>query len=293
MSSANRIIIVMLVVVALAAAFWVLALGPKRQKADDLADEVDQAKASLAQSQSQAAEAAAARRDFPSDYQQLVVLGKAVPESDDTSSLMAELNTISGDSKVRFDGIAINDSASSTSATSNMAPTPAPSTPPPSTPPSGETAAGDSAAVPAAATVAPTEAAAALLPIGATIGTAGLGVMPYDLNFSGDFFHVADFISGIDSMVHTKGTHVAVDGRLLTLDGFALNGDPELGFPHLDATFAVTTYVTPSEQGITAGASPTGPITTPGTATPASTTPTTPSGAAATATNAAATESAR
>ena len=52
--------------------------------------------------------------------------------------------------------------------------------------------------------------------------------MPYDLSFSGDFFHVADFISGIDAMVHTKGSYVAVDGRLLTLDGFArCNGDAE------------------------------------------------------------------
>ncbi len=293
MSSANRIIVVMLVVVALAAAFWLLLLGPQRQKADDLSDQVDHAKASLAESQSQAAEAAAARREFPADYQQLVVLGKAVPESDDTSSLIAELNTVSGRSKVRFNGIAIGDSAGSATATSSAAPTPAPSTPAPSTPPSGDTASGSSAAVPAAATVVPTEAAAALLPIGATIGTAGLGVMPYDLSFSGDFFHVADFISGLDSMVHTKGTHVAVDGRLMTLDGFALNGDPDLGFPHLDATFAVTTYVTPAAQGITAGASPSGPSAAPGAVTPASTTPTTPSGAAATATTAAATESAR
>jgi Tfp pilus assembly protein PilO len=288
MSAANRIIVVMLVVVSLAAAFWVLLLGPKRQQAGDLADEVEGAQASLAQSQSQAAEAAAARRGFPSDYQQLVVLGKAVPESDDTSSLLVELNNISGHSKVRFDGITIGESAGST--TSNLSPTPAPATPAPTTPPSGATAAGDSTAVPAAATVAPTETAAALLPIGATIGTAGLGVMPYDLSFSGDFFHVADFISGIDAMVHTKGSHVAVDGRLLTLDGFALNGDPELGFPHLNANFAVTTYVTPAGQGITAGASPSGPPATSGAATPASTTPTTPSGAAATAATAANTE---
>ncbi len=286
-------IIVMLVVAAVAAAFWLLLLGPKRQQADDLAQQVDQAKASLAESQSKAAEAAVARREFPSDYQQLVVLGKAVPESDDTSSLLVELNSIAKRSEVRFDGITISDASGSTTA-SNMAPTPAPTTPAPSTPPSGETASGSSTAVPASATVAPTEAAAALLPIGATVGTAGLGVMPYDLSFSGDFFHVADFISGIDAMVHTKASHVAVDGRLLTLDGFALNGDPDLGFPHLDATFAVTTYVTPSDQGLTAGASPSGPPAA-GTATPASTTPpvTTPAGAGATATTAANTEATR
>ncbi len=199
----------------------------------------------------------------------------------------SSVNSIAKHSRVRFDAISISD-ASGASTTSNLAPAPAPAAPAPSTPPSGETASGDSTAVPASATVAPTETAASLLPIGATIGTAGLGVMPYDLSFSGDFFHVADFISGIDAMVHTKGSRVAVDGRLLTLDGFALNGDSDLGFPHLDATFAVTTYVTPSEQGLTAGASPSGPGAA-GTATPASTTPpvTTPSGAGATATTAA------
>ena len=100
----------------------------------------------------------------------------------------------------------------------------------------------------------PTEAAASLLPLGASVGSAGLGVMPYSLTFSGDFFHVADFIKGIDSLVHPDTATVAVDGRLVTLNGFALNADPELDFPHLDATFSVTTYVTPPSQGLTAGA---------------------------------------
>ncbi len=48
-------------------------------------------------------------------------------------------------------------------------------------------------------------------------------------------------------------------GRLVTLDGFALNGDSNLGFPHLDANFSVTTYLVPPSQGVTAGASPTAP----------------------------------
>jgi hypothetical protein len=113
--------------------------------------------------------------------------------------------------------------------------------------------------VPAAASVPPTEAAASLLPLGATVGTAGLGVMPYNLDFSGDFFQVADFIKGINSLVKT-GDAVAVDGRLMTLDGFALVPDgEENGVPKLKATFAVTTYVTPPDQGVTAGATSTAP----------------------------------
>jgi hypothetical protein len=52
-----------------------------------------------------------------------------------------------------------------------------------------------------------------------------------------------------------------VDGRLITLSGFTLAPDTEKGFPHLEATFSVTTYLTPPSQGITAGASPAGPET--------------------------------
>jgi hypothetical protein len=118
--------------------------------------------------------------------------------------------------------------------------------------------------------VPPTEATAALLPLGASIGSAGLGVMPYDLSFTGDFFRVADFIQGIDSLIHTGGREVAVDGRLVTINGFALNAGPR-DFSQLNATFSVTTYLVPPDQGLTAGASPIAPA--PAVAAPISTTP--------------------
>lgn len=245
MGSATRPVVAMMVVVALAAAFWMLALGPKRQQATELSSQVSGLRDSVSQSRSAADAAAEARRQFPGDYQQLVLLGKAVPSSDDTSSLLIELNRIAQRSKVRFDSILLSAEDSSTiTATPTVDPT-ATSTGLTSglTPP----------------TVPPTEAAAALLPIGATVGPAGLGVMPYTLNFSGDFFDVADFIRGIDSLVDTDVSNIAVDGRLITIDGFALSGDADLGFPHLNATFSVTTYLTPPDQGITAGATPGAP----------------------------------
>jgi hypothetical protein len=125
--------------------------------------------------------------------------------------------------------------------------------------------------VPTSSTVPPTEAAASLLPLGASIGTAGLGVMPYSLSFNGNFFQIADFIKGIDSLVHTWAkSNIGVDGRLVTLDGFALNADSEEEAGEqkssgLKATFAVTTYVTPPSQSVTAGAthSAPAPVTSP------------------------------
>jgi len=115
--------------------------------------------------------------------------------------------------------------------------------------------------------VPPTEAAASIMPLGASIGSAGLGVMPYGLTFSGGFFQVSKFIGGIDSLVDAGEGRLTVDGRLVTLDGFALNADPDLDFPFLNATFSVTTFVTPPTLGVTAGATPAAPA--PSTATPA------------------------
>lgn len=258
MSASNRLILSILVVAALAIGFWMLLLGPKRQEADKLGAEVETLQVALTEAQSKAAQAAAAKREFPADYRQLVVLGQAVPASDDTSSLLVELNRIAETSNVKFDSIALSGSGEAAAAAPAAPASPAP-------PAEG----GSSSAVPAAATVAPTEAAASLLPLGATIGPAGLAVMPYTLTFSGDFFDIAEFIKGIDSLVDTGEGSVAVEGRLVTLDAFALSADPERSFPHLNATFSVTTYLTPPAEGVTAGATATAPP--PATAAPSST----------------------
>jgi Tfp pilus assembly protein PilO len=246
-SSSNRLIVSILVVAAVAVAFWMLALGPKRKEASDLSSQLNKLNTSLAESQNKVSEALAAKHEFPDNYRQLVVLGKAVPGSDDTSSLLVELNQIADHAHVRFSSIKLGSESSEAVA---PAPAPAPAAPTP--------AEGTSGAVQAAASVPPTEAAAAEMPLGATIGTAGLGVMPYDLTFSGNFFHVADFIKGIDSLVHAGGPNVSVGGRLMTVNGFALNEAPS-GFPQLNATFSVTTYLTPPSQGVTASATPTAP----------------------------------
>jgi len=255
MSSSNRLIVSILAVAALAIAFWMLALGPKRDEADKLSARAGELQATLAEAQNREAEAVAAKQAFPDDYRQLVVLGKAAPGEDETASLLVSLSHIADDARVKFESMKLNDSGESA---------PPPATPAPEAPAPGTSVNG----VPAAETVPPTEAAASLLPLGASIGPAGLAVMPYSLAFTGNFFHVADFIKGIDSLIHSTNSKVTVDGRLVTLDGFALNEDMASGFPNLDATFAVTTYVTPPAQGVTAGATPTAPsIATPASAT--------------------------
>jgi Tfp pilus assembly protein PilO len=239
MKSSNRLIVAMLIVAALAAGFWILILSPKRQEASELGTEVEQLQSTLAIAQSQATEAEAARAEFPGDYRSLVVLGKAVPGDDETSTLLVSLNRVAADTDVDFDSIRLSDGGGETTS-APLASEAGPTTPVTST-------------VPA------TEAAAALMPLGAAVGPAGLSVMPYDLNFKGTFFDVADFIQGIDSMVTTSNSGTAVDGRLVTLDGFALTEDSGREFPFLNAEFKVTTYLVPPSQGITAGATEAAP----------------------------------
>ncbi len=244
--SGSMTIVAMLVVAALAIAFWVLLLSPKREEAAKLGTQIEQVESSLAQHEAEVTAGEEARKQFPVDYQKLVVLGKAVPAGDETASLLVQVSGIAKRAHVQFKDISL----------------------------SAEGESGEAPATSATTGASPTEAAASLLPLGAAIGSAGLAVMPYTLTFEGSFFQIARFIKGLDSLVKTQNEQVAVKGRLITVDSFTLGsgeGGGEAGpTSALSASFNVTTYVTPPEQGLTAGASPTSPAGL--SATPAATT---------------------
>jgi Tfp pilus assembly protein PilO len=245
MSSSNRTIVAVVVLAGVALAFWMLVISPKRDEAGKLEAQAKQLQTSLAQHQAEVAEAEAAKKEFPTAYQHLVVVGKAVPGGDETASLLVQMNHIASGAGGTFRNIALS------------------------------AAGGGEEAAPAAAgsketPASPTEVAASLLPLGATVGPAGLAVMPYEVTFDGNFFQIADFIKGIDSLVDTKKNQVSVDGRLVTIDGFSLEASSDKGFPALQASFALTTYLTPPEEGAAGGVSPA--IPTPSEATPAAAT---------------------
>jgi Tfp pilus assembly protein PilO len=239
MSQSNRIIVAMLAVVALAIAFWMLLLSPKKEEVSKLDKQVVKQEQLLAAHQAEVQSGLAAQKAFPSAYRDLVVLGKATPADDDTASLIVQLSRISRESGVRFETFELNP------ASSGEAETPEPVAPPAP----GETA----------SFAAPTEVAASTMPIGASIGPAGLAVMPYTLKFKGNFFNVADFIHGLDSLVRSNNEKVEVTGRLVTINGFKLSEDTSKKFPALEGEFKVTTFLVPPEQGVTAGATPTSP----------------------------------
>lgn len=272
MKGSERAIISGAVVLVLAVAFYMLVLSPKRAEVSELDEEVTSLEASIAQQEQMVAFGKQARQEFPRDYGRMVVLGKAVPDQADSASLMVELSAMAGDAGVQFRGITLNDQASGEGTTT----APAPAAPAPAAPAEGEGAAapaGESAptdpsaasATTAAPTPAPaTEAGAANLPIGAVVGTAGLPTLPYALSFKGGFFGMADYLGLVDDLVYFDGNgdQVKVNGRLMTVDGFALKGGRPGSNPDLDVNLVLTSYATPSTQGLTAGATPGGPAPT-------------------------------
>lgn len=238
MSDSNRIIVAMLAVVALAVGFWMLLLSPKKEEVSKLDKQVITQEEQLSVHRTEVDAGVAAQKAFPAAYQQLVVLGKAAPADDDTASLLVQLNHIARRSDVRFETFVLAPASGE-----SEAPQPAPA------PEAGQPS----------SFVSPTEVAASTMPLGASIGPAGLAVMPYNLTFKGSFFHVADFIHGLDSLVETTNEEVEVTGRLITINGFNLVENSAKGFPELEASFTVTTFLVPPEQEITGGATPTSP----------------------------------
>jgi Tfp pilus assembly protein PilO len=235
MKAGNRVIIAMVIVAALAVAFWMLLLSPKKAEVSKLDSQVTQQEESLALHEEEVQRGLAAEQAFPQEYQQLVVLGKAAPAEDDTASLLVQLNQIARQAKVRFETFQLSAA--------------------------GAEEAGAEASEPAEGeeSASPTEVAASTMPLGASVGPAGLAAMPYTLTFKGSFFHLADFIHGLDSLVRTKNAEVEVTGRLITINGFSLQADSNKGFPFLEASFSVTTFLVPPAQGVTGGATPTSP----------------------------------
>lgn len=220
-----RTALAVLFVIAVAAAFWLVLLSPKRDKANELKNQAATLTSELETAHAQEQEGLAAKKGFAADYAKLVQLGKAVPNDAATSSLLVELEALGTLSRTSFKGITL----------------------------SGE---GGEETV---------EGSEELPPLGAKPGPSGFLAMPYALEFEGGFFDVASFIHKLDSLVKTKSGEVDARGRLVMIDGFELSPNGESAGSSngsLVAHFTVNTYVTPPGQGLTAGATAEGPTTT-------------------------------
>ncbi len=270
----ERIILLVLPLVAGLIGLWVLVISPKKTESADLKEEVTSLQGQLDEAEAQVAAGEGARRAFPGNYGDLVSLGAAAPEDDDQATLVYDLSRMATANDLRFSVFQLSEG------TAAAVEVPAPETT--TAPAEGEdTTATDTATTASAESTAPapaTEASAAALPIGATVGSAGLPVMSYDFKLNGSFFDATEYLGAMTENVEvasTPGEKPVVHGRLLTVDGFSLVLSELENFPTIDANFTVTTYLVPAEQGLEAGATPAGPapVGSPEAATPVTTAP--------------------
>ncbi len=235
MTRRDRLMLVGAVVVGLVIAGWFLVLAPMRNEAADLSDQIAEQQQTLDSERAELASGLAAKREYARDYATVARLGAAVPEDDNVPSLIVQLQQAARASDIDFRSLRVS--------TGSGAATPAPAPPVPT----------DGTAAPA------TQTAAATLPPGAAVGTAGFPTMPFAFAFTGSFFTLSGFVESVQRYLVVGGDRLRVGGRFMTIDGIGLNAAPD-GFPHMQASVAATTYLLPAGQGLTAGATADGPV---------------------------------
>jgi len=226
----DRIIIVVVLVAAALGGFWFVALAPKRSEAADLKAQIQVASQKLADAQQQAAQARQAKARYDTDYAQVAKLGKAVPKDDALPSLLYQLQSAAHAARIDFTSLqAAADASQAAGATVVTKPA------------TGSSTASGSSAAPA------TQSTAADLPPGATVGSAGFPTMPFSFVFNGSFFDMERFLHDVQRFVRVSGERVDARGRLLSIDGFALNAGPA-GFPAVTAKITATAFLQSSND---------------------------------------------
>ncbi len=231
----NKTLLIAVVATAAAlAAFWFLALAPKREEATALEGKIATKQSELQTAEQTLADYRKSKDGYPENYATVVRLGKAVPDDDDVRSLLVQLDAEAGGTQVDFRTIQVG-----------------------------------SAGAPAGAPPATTGTTTTPPPPGAvSVGTAGFSAMPFTFSFKGTFANLSQFFSRMERFVTLRNEKMNVTGRLLRLESVDLQVDQD-GFPNIRAQIGASSYLVPETQGLTAGATPKGPAATTPAASPA------------------------
>jgi hypothetical protein len=273
----DRYILIAVAALGLVVAFWFLGLAPKRQKLASLDKDLTTAEQTLTQARQEKVQFAQAQVSFPNLYASIGRLGKAVPAGQDTASMLVQLNHAAAKANVNFRSVELKLDILDKLATAAASAAPPATGATGATGPAGAPAAGATGASGAAAAPASTGAATAgAAPTGA--GTGALQPLPFQYAFKGNFYSLTNLIHNVTKLVQSRNRQLAVSGRLVVIQGFALT--------QTKVTIVATSYMLPADQGLFAGATAAGPSgATAATPQPASTpggSPTTPPTAAVT-----------
>jgi hypothetical protein len=238
MTGRDRMVLILIGVVAVLGAAWMLVVSPERQQASKLAGQVAAAQAQVTAAESTASSARAAQSEYASAYASLVNIGKAVPPSGEVPALIDQVTQASNEKNVQFSSISpgAGTGASTTGAsTSSGAST--------STGGSTGTGAGSSA-------TSATQAAA-------------FTQEPFSFTFEGSYFDLEHLFRKLTEFakLNAAGT-LEVNGRLLTINSVSLSGggssETAKAGGALSGSISATAYVMPASTPLTGatGASP-------------------------------------
>ncbi len=234
MTKNKTLLIAVLATAAAAAAFWYLALAPKREEATALGKKIETKQTEVAAAQQTLASYQKSKASYGKNYATVVRLGKAVPEDDDVRSLLVQLDAEAGGTHVDFRTISIGGAGGASAAAAETA--------------------GSTVATPPPGAV--------------SVGSAGFSAMPFTFSFKGTFSNLSQFFARMERFVTLRNEQLNVTGRLLRLESIDLQVD-QAGFPNIRAQIGANSYLVPETQGLTAGATPQGPAATTAAAAPA------------------------
>jgi Type II secretion system (T2SS), protein M len=241
MSTRDRTILIVVVVLVALGGAWMLVVSPKRQEATKLTAQVAEAKTQLSTAEGELAHAHAAQTQYATAYASIVNLGKAVPPSQEVPSLIYQLTLASNQKRVDFSSISSGSGGASGPASGS------------------------------AATTAAAAAGFSQMPFTFVFngGFFDLEHLFQQLNR----FTLRQASGGLQvsgRLLTMQSVKLAPAGASTQLAGVSK------GPQQLTGTITATAYVLPATQGLTAGATPNSPAGATSPATGASSSPTTP-----------------
>ena len=227
----TKILIPVVALVVAAAAFWFLALAPKREEIAKLDTDIAAQQAEVEQSQQLVASYEKAKANYRANYTKVARLGKAVPADDDVRSLLVQLD----DAATPLEGRLPRRSTSAAAAAPRRAAPPArPRAPRAQAPPPGT--------VP--------------------VGSAGFSAMPFSFVVQGQLLQpVRTSSRGSSDFVTVENDKIDVTGRLLLLGSISVTPQPGADGRATSCRprSAPRPYLVPPTEGVAGAATPAGP----------------------------------
>lgn len=238
MRERDRIALAGFVLVLVIGIFFLFVVKPKQGAADDVAAEVDEQRAALADAQTQLSQFRQAQASFDKDLRLVGSLTRALPVDEDVPDLLRQFERVARGQDVELGAVSLLPPEPFTAPAASGA-APAPETPPP---------AGTAAAAPA---------------------TPAVQKIDVTLTFEGRYFAVRRFLMKVNRFVRVARRELRASGRLLTIGGFTLEMPPQTAPAIiLDLTAAVYFAAPLGVAAVTPGAAtPAPPATTTTTAT--------------------------